>query len=283
MSHTTNREKPTSLNEAIAAHEETLGFQGDALTGESADLDGIPPYEKFEEPAMSGHPATEESEEPDSEKSHFTYESQEEAEKAVTETDEAVARLSRELREVQDLALQTLQGGGYPETPDPEPPSESSSDFMRRRRREALDEIEELDWSDQDYKDRVAAIQAEADQDILKYHQEESARLAAQRDREETETQAVIDQAEAAMKAAGLNPSIESEDSILFWALTEMAPSRKDGLPLSLDEQIQWTINRTLTYKNQALDDYKAQGKPEVTNPATLEDIMDQVAESRRA
>ena len=78
-------------------------------------------------------------------------------------------------------------------------------------------------------------------------------------------------------------PCVQTEDDVLFWALSEKVPRRENALPLSLEDQIEWTVNKTKAYKNQALDTYRAESKPGTEEPATLASIVDGVVESRRA
>ena len=144
--HTMAEKQPSAMSSVLEELNEGRKFEGHPLTGESADLTGKLPTEPREEEPMGGHPAMEEPETGEEEEPSRVYASYEEAERGATETEQAVSRLSQELAEVQALAHQTLQGAEYAETPGrEEPPVESADDFMTRRRKEALDEIEELD------------------------------------------------------------------------------------------------------------------------------------------
>ena len=336
-------EKASEAEEKPQVVKDTLEGVLESTEQRFGDQD-VPEEGAGEESSLSGHPASEESEEPEvklgkepgSEEEQTPeggkekpeegeqkpkegeegkppaepkYKSHEEAEAAALEGQRKITQLSEELQESKDLLLKALAGQrGEPKgTKQEEPSTETVTDFVKRRRRETLDEIEALDPDDENHKAKVAEIQAKADEDILKRFQADQAEERKRQDAEKSETQKVIDQAETAMKEAGLNALPDSEDSILFWALTDMAPKRQDGRPLSLEDQIQWTINKTLTYKNQALDSYKAEqarqraeqaqeeqplgrgsggppekkGKPEIVKPDTLGSVIEQVAESR--
>ena len=97
-----------SISEALDSHDRE--FKGDPIDGKSADIDGILPHQRFQEP-MSGHPAME-PEEPETgtkEKDPpHSYGSQEEAERAAEQTQREIAKLSAEVDETRNLALNVL-------------------------------------------------------------------------------------------------------------------------------------------------------------------------------
>ena len=150
--HTMREETPGSLTQVLDAHNENRKFQGDPLTGKTADLTGRLPTEP-EEPedfALGGHPV-QESGEPGSDmeekppRQTFVYGSREAAEEAALETERAASRLRAELDEVKNLTYQALfpqdQGQGRPPTETPETPY----GFASQRRKQVMDEIEEFD------------------------------------------------------------------------------------------------------------------------------------------
>jgi len=315
-------EKPQAVKDTL---EEALGsvdrtFDGKAVTEEE---------DAGEEPVMSGHPATE-LEEPETDvekgadseeveeaeketpeekpKAESKYKSHEEAEAAAAEGQRQITKLSIQLQEANDLLLKTMARQKAKPEEDESPAVETADQFTLRRRRKALDEIEALDPDDEGHKDKVAEIQARADREILKYHQEEIANLEAQKKEESKGVQTVIDQAQKAMREAGLNPETDSPDSAFFWTLAQLLRKRGD-LPVSIDDQIAMCINEVKKYKNEALENYrteeakrraeerqedqplgrgqggppkKDEGKPEAAKPVTLGGVLDAVVESRR-
>lgn len=333
--------KPDETEEKPKAVKDTLE---EALETVDRTFDGEPVSKEEgagEDSAMSGHPATE-SEEPEKEiekesgseeeagketpeetpKATPKYKSHEEAETAAAEGQRQITKLAMQLQESNDLLLKTLAGQRGEQSPEtPVAPSVPDlAEFVKERRKEVLDEIEKLDPDDNDYKEQVANAQAKADSDILKHYQDiqdanrkaEDERRSEEESRANTEranTQTTINQAQKAMKEAGLNSELDSADSVLFWSLSQLTPKEKDGVPVSMDDQIAYCIDAVNKYKNEALDNYKTEeakrlaektqedqpldrgaggpsrkdeGKPEAAKPVTLSSVVDAVTESRR-
>lgn len=315
------QEKPQPTEDSISQHlsEVDRTFDGKQVTEEEG---------AEEKDILVGHPAAETSqEEPESEgkqepgagekkdEQHQEpfkpkYKSQEEAEAAVLEFQRQVTKMGMELQETKDLLLKSLARKEEEPPVKKEEPVKTAYVYAAERRKQVLKDIEALNPDDEDHLDKVAEIQAKADQDILDYHRATEQTKQQAEAKQQDDVQKSVNAAETAMKEAGLKTDPESEDFMLFWSMARIAPDEQEGLLLTLDQQIAWAINKVKAYKMEALEQHKTEEarkraekkqeeedqpigpgsiipvttkkqKPEAEKPASLRSVLNTVSEAR--
>ena len=104
---TMQEQEPSSISSTLEVLKENRRFEGDPVSGESADLTGTLPHEEFEETAMSGHPATE-SEVPETE-TEKEPDSGEDKRKKIKVLDQRMTEIARAFNKLYDIKLGELR------------------------------------------------------------------------------------------------------------------------------------------------------------------------------
>ena len=118
--------------------------------------------------------------------------------------------------------------------------------------------------------------------DILSHHRTVEGVSREKQESAQREVNAVIDQAQKAMEDADLDSARDSMDSVFFWSLAQLIPTEKDGVPVSMDDQIAYCIDAVKNYKTKSLETHKTEETSGPAKPVTLSSVVDAIADSRR-